>query len=196
MIWLGVAQAVQFVVQVPPTFEPRAVIGTARVHLDGVPIGAINFRLVVTPQAARASLAPNRDEAIERTGSSARFYKQAFVSYATADRSEVIKRVQMLARVGIPFFQEVLDLEPGQRWERELYRNIAASDLFLLFWSHAASESKWVLREVEYAITCKGDDEESPPDIVPVVIEGPSFAQPPEVLRDYHFGDPLLFFIR
>ncbi|MGA2076968.1 MAG: hypothetical protein ABSH52_26050 [Terriglobia bacterium] len=44
----------------------------------------------------------------------------------------------MLSRLRIKYFQGALSLEPGERWQKALYRHIDESDLFLLFWSSAA----------------------------------------------------------
>lgn len=96
----------------------------------------------------------------------------------------------MLTAAGIKFFQDVLDLEPGERWEPELYRQIDASDVFFLFWSRAAKESPWVEREWRYGLERKGDG-----FIRPVVIEGPPPVEPPETLRHLHFNDKVLYFL-
>jgi hypothetical protein len=58
----------------------------------------------------------------------------------------------------IDYFQDVLDLEPGQLWEEELYRRIDECDLFLLFWSASARELEWVRREVVRALERQGPD--------------------------------------
>ena len=42
---------------------------------------------------------------------------------------------------GLSVFQDIIDLEPGQRWERELYREIDRGNVLLLFWSSAAAAS-------------------------------------------------------
>jgi len=89
----------------------------------------------------------------------------------------------------------VLNLEPGDRWEQELYRNIDECDLFLLFWSTAAKESKWVLQEVLYALERQGKDGLNPPEIIPVIIEGPPLVSPPDELQHLHFNDKLLYLI-
>lgn len=89
-------------------------------------------------------------------------------------------------------FQDVLDLEPGQRWERELYREIDRSDVVLLFWSSAAAASPWVAKEIDYALALKQGHEDRPPDIAPVPIEGPPIPPPPQRLRHLHFNDALL----
>ena len=57
-------------------------------------------------------------------------YSLVFISYATPDRAEVLKRVQMLKMMKIKFFQDLLDFEPGARWEMGLFRHIDECDLF------------------------------------------------------------------
>ena len=64
------------------------------------------------------------------------------------DQKEVLKRVQMLNATKI----NVLSLEPGDRWEKKLCGKIHDCDMFMLFWSQAAKDSEWVMREVEYAL--------------------------------------------
>jgi hypothetical protein len=117
----------------------------------------------------------------EPTRSSAEFIGEAstfnlfFISYATKDRSEVIKRLQMLKVTGKNFRQDLLDLEPSDRWERKLYEFIDECDAVLLFWSTSAKESEWVMRECKYAIEKKGIER-----IIPVIIEGlPPVVPPP-----------------
>jgi hypothetical protein len=79
---------------------------------------------------------------------------------------------------------------------RELYRHIDRSDLFLLFWSTQARQSKWVLEEVRYALKRKGDDDQAPPKSVPIVLEGPPPPPPPDELAHLHFNDYLLYFMQ
>ena len=101
----------------------------------------------------------------------------------------------MLTTLGIQFFQDVLDLQPGQRWSSELQRHIEECDLFLLFWSRAARDSEWVLREADYALERQGRDAEGLPAIIPVIVEGPPVIPPPERLAHLHFNDRLLYFM-
>ncbi len=191
LVWQGRPASVQFRVSVPREHVPGGVVGTVTVSLQSVPVGHVKFKLVVAEATSRVSPA----EPVA-TGESARLYRQAFISYASADRKEVLKRVQMLARLRIRFFQDLLDLDPGVRWQKELYRNIDQSDLFLLFWSTRARESKWVLEEVRYAINRKGDNDLAPPEILPIVIEGPPPPEPPEELAHLHFNDYLLYLMQ
>lgn len=95
-------------------------------------------------------------------------YKDVFVSYASEDRKEVLKRVQML---GTKIFQDTLSLDPKDRWEKKLYKHIDHCDLFLLFWSQAAKDSPWVIKEAEYALKHQQKNPQSEPDFVPFILE-------------------------
>ena len=185
--WNRRAEAVQFGIEVPANFPRRSVIGTVAVSRDGIPIGHVKFNVSVALGSGDAEREP-----VPR-GDEARRYRQAFVSYASPDRAEVLRRVQLLTAVGIGWFQDVLDLEPGERWEKQLYRHIAEADLFLLFWSHAAQQSEWVRREVDHALERKHDDELAPPEIRPVIIEGPPVAAPWPELAHLHFNDRAIY---
>lgn len=182
--WSGRAEAVQFEVGIPPQFNRSAVIGTVMVSRDSIPIGHVKFKLGIEDAH------PSENEPV---GDQAKRFALAFVSYASADRPKVIPRVQMLKTVGIECFQDILDLDPGERWEATLYRKIDECDLFLLFWSSEAKRSEWVRKEVEYAVARKGRDEFAPPEIRPVIIEGPPLVPPWEELADLHFNDRLLY---
>ena len=129
-------------------------------------------------------------------GDVARNYRKAFISYASEDRTEVLKGVQTLNALRVAFFQDVLDLEPGQRWEKALYQQIEGSDLFLLFWSSAARRSSWVGKEIVYALECQKRDPQGAPDIVPVIVKGPPPPPPPAELAELHFNDRLIYFMR
>jgi hypothetical protein len=187
--WQGRTTSVQFGVRVPTNFSPGAVLGKVAVFLEGLPVGAIRFKLQVIP-ARRKTSKPLP------TGLEARRYHEAFISYCSQDRDEVLKRVQMLERFHIQIFQDILSLEPGARWERELFAHIDRCDLFLLFWSNAARASSWVEKEVRYALERKGGDDTAPPEIVPVVIEGPPVPPPPPYLAHLQFNDRFLYFMK
>jgi hypothetical protein len=104
----------------------------------------------------------------------------------------VLKRAQVLKAAGVSFFQDILSLDPGTRWEREIYKNIDKCDLVLLFWSRAAKASEWVIREAEYALARRGDGHN--PDVVPVILETPPVPPPPS-LASLHFNDRIHYLI-
>ena len=164
------------------------VIGTVAVSCNSVPVGHFKFKVKIT-----AAVEGIVEEDSTVRSAMPHSYKKVFISYASQDRDEVLKRVQMLSHLKVNFFQDIVNLEPGDRWESELHRHIAESDLFLLFWSNAAKESKLVLQEVRYALQVKGGDDAKPPEILPVIIEGPPMIEPPEELSHLHFNDKLLY---
>jgi hypothetical protein len=188
IVWRGRTVSVQFAVEAPEGLAAQTIVGKVHAIQDGIPIGHILFKLEVKEKT------PAADE--QGLGDTALRYRCAFVSYSSADRNEVLKRVQMLAIAGIEYFQDLLKLKPGERWQRQLYRKIDESDLFLLFWSKSAKRSSWVLKEVRYAIARKGDNEEAPPAIVPVILGGPPPVKPPHDLAHLHFNDPIIYFMQ
>jgi hypothetical protein len=133
--------------------------------------------------------------AAERAGEYSR-YHTAFVSYASKDRERVLPRVQALAAARIKVFQDFIELEPGERWERELYKHIDECDVFFLFWSQAAKASKWVCEETKYAHARQGENDERPPEIIPIIIEGPPPPEPPPELNFLQFNDKYLYLLK
>jgi hypothetical protein len=187
LTWRGRTEPVQFAVTVPADARVGTVLGTLSVSLEGVPLGHVKFALEIEAGAEVRAREPQ--------GREARRYRSAFVSYASADRDEVLRRVQMLGLTGIEYFQDVMSLEPGERWSESLERAIRRSDLFLLFWSSSAKSSTWVRREVDYALQCKAGDDHRPPAIRPVIIEGPPVVPPWDDLAHLHFNDRVLYFM-
>jgi hypothetical protein len=192
MVWSGTTESVQFGVSVPERCHLGGVVGTITISQDSIPIGHIKFTLTVAAilPADQAHPAPS----ISAVGDAAKRYETAFVSYASADRTKVLERVQVLPMFKIKTFQDVLDLGPGERWEQSLYRHIDESDIFLLFWSNAAKRSKWVRKEVQYALDRKHGDEWALPEIGPVIIEGPPVPPPWKELAHLHFNDRIIYF--
>lgn len=184
LVWQGATTSVQFAVEVPSDAQPRTLIGKVIVSQNSVPIGTIQFKLSIVAGGPAAE--PESPKPIGE----ARRFRKAFVSYASHDRGEVLRRVQMLSAVGIEFFQDVLNLDAGQRWQDQLYRHIDESDVLFLFWSRAAKESEWVEREWRYGMDKMGDD-----FIQPVIIEGPPVIPPPRELAHLHFSDRILYFL-
>lgn len=185
LIWRGEPCACQFTVSAPEaasgrTFHPRVLV-----LVDSVPVGSLTFALKITKEATGA--------ATELRGDRARRYTYAFLSYASPDRAEVIKRAQGLKAGGTNFFNDLLSLEPGERWEQRLYTEIDRCDVFYLFWSSKAKASDGVMKEVEYALARRRASEAGDPDIIPIIIEGPPPPTPPDSLKDIHFNDSLTY---
>lgn len=180
-LWSGKVQCLSFVAHVPKDAQPGKVVCTLTVRVLDVPVGYIRFTMTVVEVLTVSQPI--------LVGDVAHRYGRAFISYASNDLGEVLKRIQMLRVQGIEFFQDLLTLQPGEKWEARIYEEIEKSDLFLLFWSSAALSSEWVEREWRHAIKCRGKDDSNPPDIHPVIIEGPPIPHPPEELKRFHFRD-------
>jgi fructoselysine-6-P-deglycase FrlB-like protein len=189
MVWRGEPRACQYVVSLSQAVAERMYMVSIRLFLESIPVGSLRFSL-------KAASSIGTDEATSRSrGDWSHRYRRAFLSYSSSDRVEVLKRAQTLKAVGITFFQDLLSLDPGERWERRLYSEIDRSDLFLLFWSSNASQSEWVIREAEYALKRQAESSEQVPTIMPVIIEGPPIPAPPASLREIHFNDALAYVI-
>jgi hypothetical protein len=185
VVWRGEPTFCQFQATIPKGTNGDSFLPIVRVSIDGKLVGRIAFSLSSDDAASRPASEP--------LGDHAKLYKYAFVSYASKDREEVLKRVQMLEVLKTKFFQDILSLEPGDRWEKKLYENIDRCDLFLLFWSQAAKDSQWVLKEAEYALAHQQKNPGSEPDLVPVVLE--QNVPPPENLSAFHFNDRISYLI-
>jgi len=85
-------------------------------------------------------------------------------------------------------WQDILNLEAGQRWEKEIYKHIDGCDIFYLFWSHHAEASEWVLKEAAYAL--KRNKETEMPEIRIKNLEFPP-PPPPEGLKEIQFIGPI-----
>jgi hypothetical protein len=186
LTWQRRAESVQFDVVFPDCVGP-SVIGTVWVSLDGAPLGHMKFKLMVAATGATIEREPVGDLATR--------YKAAFISYAAADRDEVLRRVQMLQAVKLSYFEDLLDLEPGDDWWPALKGAIDVCDLFLLFWSSGAKQSEWVRKEVLHALERQAGDSHAPPEIRPVILEGPPIVPPWDELAHLHFNDRLVYFM-
>jgi hypothetical protein len=185
LVWRGVPTAVQFEVSVPADVESRTAIGRVRFAIAAVPVGTLRFQVALA--AAGAATEPGKIHEVQ-----AARYRRAFASYSSKDRAEVLRRVQAFKISGLSVFQDILDLDPGERWEKALYHEIDSCNVFLLFWSKAAAASEWVSKEIDYALARQGGNAENPPAIQPVPIEGPPIVPPPPRLAGLHFNDALL----
>lgn len=185
--WKGSRESQQFVVDIPDTPGKQKVFFVLRVFLqrdDWMPVGEISFFIKVAGATS----------AEKPVGSEAKRYHYAFVSYASKDRQEVLRRVQMLGIFDQKFFMDVLSLQPGEEWEPALEQHILDCDLFLLFWSTNARNSEWVLREVKFALARKNGKRDAPPLIQPIPLELPVVPPPPE-LGHLHVNDHILYLI-
>jgi uncharacterized protein YegL len=180
-------QIVEYVGRMTPVYFPAKMPSlsfrskfhvTIRFFQQGLPIGRTTFELV---HGKLRSAEPVKFK----------HYRHAFFSYCSSDRPRVLEIAQAYLRIGTAVFQDVLSFEPGDRWNHKLFKHIDEADLFMLFWSKAAKESEWVIKEAEYALKQLKRRHGRAPDIIPYILEGPPVPTPPNSLRDIHFNDPI-----
>jgi hypothetical protein len=182
LLWNGEIASASFVIAVPRTVTPGLKIGTVKVSRQGVALSIrrVHFTVQVGPAATRAEQLPVQEVR----------YRKAFASYASEDRDRVAVGVQCLRKENrdLDVFMDVLKLRSGDDWAARLAEEIPRNDIFYLFWSRHAKNSRWVAREWRCALRAKGLD-----FIDPIALARPDRVPPPRELRKLHFGDPTVW---
>jgi hypothetical protein len=199
LTWYGDPASVEFEVAVPPDAEPRKLIGKVHYGIvsdEGahVPLGHVKFAFeIVAAAAAPAAAQATADAKPTQENIS---YKKAFISYCSKDRTTVFRELQGLEvgfdLQGIPYFIDQDGIRTSEEWFKVIKANLDESDLFVLFWSSAARDSKEVLKEIEYALERRGGREDGPPYFRPIPIELPLPMPLPKGLEPLHFANKLL----
>lgn len=175
-VWRGKYLDFQFDFDVPIDAKPKLLF-TANVYFNNVIVTRLKFTATI-----------GEKQAIKGTD---RFdVMNAFISYASKDRTTVTSIVQGIKKVrpDLNLFFDVESLRSGEKWEEQLNKKLDVSDLLYLCWSSSAKESKWVDYEWRYTYDKKGID-----CIEPIPIEDPSNCPPPEELKEKHFNDLLIY---
>jgi hypothetical protein len=148
--------------------------------IEGVPVGCVPLTIEVGEGAP----------ATQPITSVMRPFSTAFASYASQDAPLVSLCLSALHRwdPGMQVFMDCLDLTPNENWKRELEAIIPTKDAFLLFWSVNARKSEWVAWELKVATSSPRGVE----SVLPMPLEDPAVAPPPDVLKHLHFRDRYL----
>lgn len=178
LTWEGEPDSVEFIIPIPPDHKDGARYGRIFVFKDGEKLGKIPFRIQITAQQT-ASVEPVRAARLTQKES-------AFVSYASKDKDQVYRFVQLLDVLKYEFHIDIFDIDAGERWEQKLYEFIDTDEVFLLFWSEAASRSEWVVREAKRADERTGRERKNPPRIIIYHLDRPPVPIP-EWLGDIQF---------
>ena len=183
ILWDGYIASATFAMTVAQSAPLGARHGTVIVYAQDLAIAQIHFILNV------ASALPEAVDVVDRI----KHHRSAFASYATEDRDEVLRIIQGLQKIvpDMDVFLDLASLRAGQRWEEELRRIIPTRDVFYLFWSLAASRSKWVNTEWRCALDARGLD-----FIDPAPLDPPDQVPPPPELSALHFNDWTLAYAR
>jgi molecular chaperone DnaK len=184
ILWDGEIGNASFTVGVPhdTTLGPK--IGLVTVHWEGgLQIARVPIQILV---AARV-------DATNPTALPVHHIRSAFASYASADRDEVLGRIQGMQKVApdLKVFLDVAELRSGEDWETKLWQVIPESDVLYLFWSAAAKASPWVEKEWRCGLSTRGYE-----FVDPVPLVSPEEVRPPEELSGKHFNDWVLAYRR
>jgi hypothetical protein len=111
--------------------------------------------------------------------------RELFLSHATPDRPFVDELVQVLRGNGIPVWYSVTNILGSRQWHDEIGRALERCDWFGLILSPAALKSKWVRRELMFAL----NDDRYVDKIVPILYQGCEFHRLSWVLPSFQIVD-------
>jgi hypothetical protein len=172
-VWEGSRNLLEFDVAAPADAADGTEVLKFDVLIDGIVVARLRLDVEISSRAARGEQATVVAEPAHT----------AFASYSSADRTRVLDRVAAVRiAAGLDIFLDCLDLRPSEEWKPQLDEEIRGRDLFLLFWSAHAKDSKWVAWEWQTALHDKGKEHMQIHPLEPNV-------KPPEELADLHFGD-------
>lgn len=172
--WNGEYNIMNFDVKVSSEAPTTITILKFDVYVGDFLIARLRFDLAISATVKKNTWKTIRGEPIAT----------AFASYASQDRQRVLDRVSEIRRVGIDIYIDCLSMHPGDEWKSTLKEEIKNRESFLLFWSSYAKQSQMVSWEWRTALAYKGINGIEPHPLCPV-----SEAQPPEELKELHFGD-------
>jgi hypothetical protein len=112
------------------------------VFANDLPVSSMRLAIVVAPDARES----------REIHSTAQWYEDVFASYARENLAIVKYLKARYEALGVYMFIDLDDLRSGALWRSALFERIDRSDLFQLFWSHAAKESEYVKIEWEHAL--------------------------------------------
>ncbi|HEX8146163.1 MAG TPA: toll/interleukin-1 receptor domain-containing protein [Pyrinomonadaceae bacterium] len=176
-VWEAESNLLEFDVKVPPDAPECLTVLKFDVSISEIVVARLRLDLTI-----KSNTDTRREHAVEAEPA-----RSAFASYATEDRLRVLDRVSEVRRNGVDIFLDCLSLHPGDKWKPRLEQEIKRRELFLLFWSIHAKESEWVTWEWHVALKHKGLSGIDPHPLDPTFE-----AEPPEELRELHFGDPFM----
>jgi len=183
VVWNGSIASAKFVIDVPSHVTAETKRGFATIYVSGLKVATLHF---VVDLSKDSSAAENLVAVQKRP-------RRAFACYASADRNEVLARIQGMQKAmpELEVFIDVVSLRAGQDWERELRKAIQSCDCLYLFWPANARASKEVEKEWRCALEERGVD-----FIDPVPLVAPEEVPPPTELGGIHFNDWTLAFRR
>jgi hypothetical protein len=177
--WLEDLQHVVFRMQATSDAAGRTLLGAVEVHAGPLLVGQV-------PLSIRVRGAGEPQEGFEAPAavSTRPLFSSIFASYAHEDGQVVQAFAEAYRALGIDVFVDKASLRTGDRWQTALWRLIEEADLFQLFWSDAASRSRYVAEEWQHALELQ--DRKGERFIRPLYWSTP-WPPPPAQLMHLHF---------
>ena len=174
ILWLEDLHEQEFRLQATPELDGKTTRGMLTVFLDNVILAEVSLKIEVSSTKEPANATPQVKE--QSTP-----YRNIFISYSHKDL-DVVQEVEKYATsTGDKYVRDWTDLRPGEEWSQQLEVLIEKADIVQLFWSHNAKASKFVMQEVDFALSLK-----RPFFVRPVYWEDNPFPKPPENLGKLH----------
>ena len=111
--------------------------------------------------------------------------RKLFISHAAADHNFLTKLSELLEDHGLQFWHSRKDIRGAQQWHDEIGAALRKCDWFLLVLSPAALQSKWVKRELAFALQYDRYNDR----ILPIVARQCDFAKLSWTLPSFEFVD-------
>ena len=111
--------------------------------------------------------------------------KEVFLSYSSLDREFAEKIAELLWRHGVPVWHGPSSIRGAQQWHDEIGDALERCDWFVILVSPNSMKSKWVRRELLFAL----DEDRYDKCIVPVAIQAGNYRKLSWTFRSYQFVD-------
>lgn len=144
-------------------------------------VANIGLRLLSIPELTAADIAM-----LERLQHKIENGRAVFISYSRSDSAAASTLEFELSTRDISTSRDVAFLQPGQEWEAALRQEVMGSDCFVVLVSSAAAESRWVKREVQWALA-EYEAHGLVKAILPVVLQSGGWEKFPELHRFQHW---------
>jgi len=111
--------------------------------------------------------------------------KEVFLSYSGLDSEFAIKIVELLRRHGVPVWHAPTSIRGAQQWHDEIADALERCDWFVILLSPDSIRSKWVRRELHFALR----EDQYDNSIVPVVVRTGNYRKFTWSLSSYQLVD-------
>ena len=95
---------------------------------------------------------------------------KVFISHAHSDETLVKKMVAILEEAGLEVWDDTREILPGDNWAEQVAQALKESEAMVVVLTPEATRSRWVRREIEYALGEKRYSKR----LIPVLIGNPA----------------------